>query len=118
MLEKEAQDRLERLKNGYIIYSVYSNNYRILHCDGSADKDIGFSSKIRNGEPTTDNLDATYEIAVNPSSIGKVRDSMASMIKEKFTQELLSINKILSYLGQRHLTKEELINSVAGKPLE
>lgn len=105
-------------KEGYIIYSVYSNNYRILSCKNEDDKEVGFSSKTRNGELTMDNLDATYEIAMNPFSIGKVREAMTGMIKEKFTQELLSINKVLSYLGCQSLTKEELINSVAGKPLD
>lgn len=109
-------DIKERERESLLIYSKYTNNYRIL--DGKGSEEVGFSSKRRGEEPTEGNLDATFEIVVNPSSKAHARKAMTSMIKEKFSQELLSINKVLSYLGCQPLTKEELINSVAGKSLE
>lgn len=96
-------------KDGYIIYSKYSNNYRIL-AEGA--EEIGFSSNIRDAEPTSDNLDVTFEICVNPSSKKMVRRAMTNMIKEKINQELLSINKVLSHLGCQHFTIQEIITSL------
>lgn len=98
-------------KDSYIIYSKYSNNYRILACKGDAEE-IGFSSNTRDAEPTSDNLDATFEICVNPSSKKMVRRAMEDMIKEKINQDLLSINKVLSHLGCQHFTIQEIIKSL------
>lgn len=104
---------------GYVIYCMYSNNYHILSTTGTDEKvNISFSSNKRNGEPTSDNLGATFEIAANPSSKNRIKKAIISIFKEKINQDLLSINKILTHLGCGSLTYQDVISSLQTKGSE